>query len=170
MSRYLALLGRAKQEEALEVRAVAPGVYDVLVRGTWRRVDAFRHDSGTVSLLIDERSHSVQLDETGSEVKVNVGDSVFPVEVLDERRLRMRRAPARLAPDGRREILAPLPGRVAKVLRKVGDEVREGEGIVVVEALQMQNEMRSPKAGKVIEVLVAEGQTVDRGARLAAVE
>jgi len=170
VTRYVALLGRAKQEEALEVRPVAPGVYEVRVRGTWRRVDAFRHDSGTVSLLVDEQSHSVQLDEAGSEVKVNIGDSVFPVEILDERRLRMRRAPARLTPDGRQEVLSPLPGRVTRILKKPGDEVREGEGVVVVEALQMENEMRSPRAGTVVEVLVTEGQAVGRGERLAAVE
>jgi biotin carboxyl carrier protein len=63
-----------------------------------------------------------------------------------------------------------MPGKVVKVLVKVGDEVKEGQGLVVVEAMKMENELKSPKAGKVVEVLAKEGATVENNAKLVVVE
>ena len=63
-----------------------------------------------------------------------------------------------------------MPGKVVKIFVKVGDEVPEGHGLVVVEAMKMENELKSPRAGKVTEVLVKEGMTVDNGAPLVIVE
>jgi len=170
LTTYVALLDGGKREVGVEVRMLGPGLYEVVIGGRARRVDAFRHDSGTVSLLVDTASYSVQLDERGTEVRVHLGDSVFPVDILDERRLRMRRGTGKVTVDGRQSLAARLPGRVARVLRKVGDDVREGEGVVVLEAMNMENEVKSPKSGRVVEVLVVEGQTVEGGAKLAAVE
>ncbi len=170
MTTYVALLDGGKRTEKVEVRALGPGIYEVTVRGRTRRVDAFRHDYGTISLLVDTSSHSVQLDERGTEVRVHLRDSVFPVDILDERRLRMRSPARKAVVDGRRTLAARLPGKVAKILRKPGDDVAEGEGVIVIEALEMENAVRSPKSGKVVEVFVEEGQTVEGGARLATVE
>jgi len=167
---YVALLDSGKREAAVEVRPLGPGLYEVTVGGRTRRVDAFQHDSGTVSLIVDSASYSVQLDERGTEVRVHLSDSLFPLEILDERRLRMRRSPRRFRVDGRQILTAPLPGRVVRILRRVGDPVREGEGVVVLEAMMMENDMRSPKDGKVVELFVEEGQAVEGGARLASVE
>ncbi len=82
----------------------------------------------------------------------------------------MRRAAGRFTVEGRQVLASPMPGKVVRVLKKVGDAVSEGEGVVVVEAMKMENEIRSPKDGKVVEVLVREGQAVEGNARLAAVE
>jgi biotin carboxyl carrier protein len=82
----------------------------------------------------------------------------------------MRRAAARFTVEGRQTLTAPMPGRIVRVLVKAGDEVREGQGLVVVEAMKMENEMKSPKGGKVVEVLVSEGQTVEGNAKLCVVE
>jgi biotin carboxyl carrier protein len=170
MRSYVALLDGGKREETIRVSRLAPGVYEVELRGRTHRVDTFVHDFGTVSLLVDRRSWSVQLDERRSEVKVHVRDSVFPLEILDERRLRMRRAASRFTVEGRQTITAPMPGRIVKVLTKPGAEVKEGDGLVVIEAMKMENEMKAPKEGKVVELFVQEGQAVDGGARLAVVE
>ncbi len=169
MSRYVALLDGGRREEAVEVKQVGPGVYEVAVGGRVRTVDAFRQDSGTVSLLVDTASWSVQLDPAGAAVKVRIDDSLFELEILDERRLRMRRATA-FAAQGRQSVTAPMAGRVVKVLRRAGDEVRAGQAILVVEAMKMENEIRSPKDGKVTEVYVREGEAVEGGAQLAAIE
>jgi biotin carboxyl carrier protein len=170
MSTYVALLDGGKREETVEVRQLGPGAYEVRVGGRTHQVDAFQHDYGTVSLLVDTQSYSVQLDRTGTAVKVHVRDAVYPLEVLDERRLRMRRAAGRFTVEGRQTLRAPLPGKVVKVLARVGDEVREGQGLVVLEALEMENVMRSPRGGRLVELHVAEGQAVEGGAQLAAVE
>jgi biotin carboxyl carrier protein len=170
MSTYVALLQGGRREERVEVRRVAPGVYEVSLMGQAHRVDALRHDHGTLSLLVDTESYSVQIDERGTGAKVHLRDSVFPLEILDERRLRMRRAAGKFTVEGRQALASRLPARVVRLLRAPGDEVREGEGVVVVQLLGMENEIRSPKAGRVVEVFAREGQEVEGGAALATVE
>ena len=170
MNRYVALLDGGKREETIQVTQEAPGIYRVEIGGKEHRVDAFRHDHGTVSLLVDTESYSVQLDHREAEVKVHIRGSQYALEILDERRLRMRRAAGRFTVSGRQTLRAPMPGKVVKVLARAGDAVREGQGVIVIEAMKMENEMRSPKDGKIVELLVSEGQAVDGGARLAVVE
>jgi len=169
VSAYVALLPGGR-EERVEVRRLAPGAYEVALRGQVHRVDALRHDHGTLSILVDTESYAVMIDERGTGARVHLRDSVFPMEILDERRLRMRRAAGKFTVRGRQALRARLPARVLRVLRAPGDEVREGEGVVLVELLGMESEVRSPKAGRVVEVLAREGQEVEGGAALATVE
>jgi biotin carboxyl carrier protein len=168
--KYVALLGGGRREETIQVTQDAPGIYRVELAGKVHRVDVFRHDHGTVSLIVDTESYSVQLDRRATEVKVAIRGNQYPIEILDERRLRMRRAAGRFTAEGRQTITSPMPGKVVKVLARLGDAVREGQGVVVIEAMKMENEMKSPKDGKVVELNVVEGQAVDGGARLAVVE
>ena len=170
MSAYVALLDGGKREETIEVRQTGPGSFEVKLRGTVHVVDAFEHDYGTLSLIVDTASYTAMLDQRDVHVRVRVKDSVYPIEILDEKKLRMRRAAARFTVEGRQTLTAPMPGRIVRVLVKAGDEVREGQGLVVVEAMKMENEMKSPKGGKVVEVLVSEGQTVEGNAKLCVVE
>jgi biotin carboxyl carrier protein len=167
---YVALLDGGKREETLRVERVGPGVYEVTLRGATHRVDAFHHDHGTISLLVDAESYSVQLDERGNGMRVHLRDSVFPLEILDERRARMRRSPERLTADGRLTLSARLPGKVVGILRGPGDAVREGEGVLLIEAMGMENEVRSPKDGKVVEITIGVGQSIEAGATLAIVD
>jgi biotin carboxyl carrier protein len=119
---------------------------------------------------VDTASYSVQLDERGTGMRVHLRDSIYPLEILDERRLRMRRHPGKLTAEGRIPLVTRLPARVVGVLKGPGEAVREGDGVVVIEAMGMENEIRSPKDGKVVEVEVGVGQSVEGGATLATVE
>jgi biotin carboxyl carrier protein len=170
MSTYVALLDGGRREATVEVTSQGPGVYEVEIGGRVRRVDAFRHDYGTVSLLVDTQSYSVQLERGPTLVKVHLRDSVYPIEMLDQRRLRMRRASGRFTAGGKQIVASPMPGKVVKLLARVGDEVKQGQGLVVIEAMKMENELKSPRDGKVTELTVVEGQAVEAGARLAVVE
>lgn len=170
MTTYVALLDGGKREEQIEVTPAGPGVYEVRVGGEVHRVDAFQHDYGTLSLIVDTKSYSVQLDNRQTEMKVHIEDSIYSLEILDEKRLRMRRAAGKFTVEGKQILTAPMPGKVVKLLAQPGDEVKEGQGLVVVEAMKMENEMKSPKDGKVVEVHVREGQPVEGGAKLVAVE
>ncbi len=170
MSAYVALLDGGRREETVEVKSLEPGIYQVTLRGRTHRVDAFQHDSGTLSLLVDTRSHSATIDRRGTRLEVRLRDSAFSLEILDERRLRMRRAAGRFTVEGRRTLSSRLPGRVVRIAKNPGEPVREGEGVLVVEAMGMENEVPSPKDGTVLEVLVREGQAVEGGAALATVE
>ncbi len=167
---YVALL-EGGRERTVEVRpGPEAGLFEVRLGDVVHQVDAYRHDYGTLSLLVDGLSYSATLDERGPEVLVRVRDSVFRMEILDERRLRLRRAAAGFSAEGKQTVTAPMPGKVVKVLVGVGAEVEEGQPLVVMEAMKMENELRSPRAGKVVEVHVREGQTVERNAKLCAVE
>jgi biotin carboxyl carrier protein len=170
MTTYVALLDGGKREETIEVRQSAPGLYEVGLRGKLHVVDAFRHDHGTLSLIIDTASYSAMLDWRGTKVNVRLRHSIIPIEILDEKKLRLRRAVGKFSVEGKQNVTSPMPGKIVKVLVAVGDEVKEGQGLVVVEAMKMENEMRSPKDGKVVEVHVKEGQAVEGNTKLCAVE
>ncbi len=167
---YVALLDGGKREQTVRVTPLGPGLYEVRIGEQVHRVDAYRHDHGTLSLLVDGASYSATLDERGAKVHVRLDGSVFPVEILDERRLRLRRAAGRFTVEGKQTVTAPMPGKVVKVLAALGAQVKEGQGLVVIEAMKMENELKSPKDGKLVELHVREGQTVEGNAKLCAVE
>ncbi len=170
MTTYVALLDGGRREEAVEVKRLSPGLYEVRLRGEVHIVDAFRHDYGTLSLIVDTASYSAMLDWRGTKVNVRLRHSTLPLELLDEKKLRLRRAAGRFSAEGRQLVTSPMPGKIVKVLVAAGDEVKQGQGLVVVEAMKMENELRSPKDGKVVELLVVEGQAVEANAKLCAVE
>jgi biotin carboxyl carrier protein len=97
---------------------------------------------------------------------VLVDGQVHALELLDERKLRMRRAGGKFSLEGPQRIDAPMPGKIVRVLVKQGEAVAEGQGLVVVEAMKMENELKSPKAGTVAELHAVEGAAVESGAKL----
>jgi biotin carboxyl carrier protein len=167
---YVALLDGGAREERVEVVRTGPGTYEVRLRGAVHAVDAFRHDHGTLSLLVDGESFAATLDERGGRVHVRVRGSVHPVEILSEAKLRLRRAPGKLTLTGKQTVIAPVACQVVKVLARPGDPVRAGDPVVVVAAMGMENALASPRDGRVAELHVAEGQAVEGNARLFAVD
>jgi len=111
VSAYVALLDGGAREERIEVTRTGPGTYEVRLRGKVHAVDAFRHDHGTLSLLVDGESYAATLDERGAKVHVRVRGSVHPVELLSERRLRLRRAPGTLTLPGKATVGSLPAGR-----------------------------------------------------------
>lgn len=101
--------------------------------------------------------------------EVHVNGQRISVAIQDPKRLSQNAGAAGQA-GGRATLTSPMPGKVVRVLCAVGDEVNEGQGILVVEAMKMQNEVQAPKAGKVTDLKVTEGQTVNAGDVLAVVE
>jgi len=107
--------------------------------------------------------------ESGSQVEVTVGSTRYSITLTDPKRLRSANAGDKHA-GGAVRILAPMPGKVVRVLVEAGAQVAAGEGIVVVEAMKMQNEMKSPRAGTVTGLNVQVGATVNGGDVLAVIE
>lgn len=103
----------------------------------------------------------------GGSLRVEIGGHLFTTRIIDRRR---RRAATEHGIEGRQNLIAPMPGKVVRVLLSPGEDVALGQGVVVVEAMKMQNEIKSPKSGRVIEVRVAEGATVNANQVLAVVE
>jgi len=107
--------------------------------------------------------------ESGKSMGVIVGAAQYSVTLIDPKRLRGASSAVAHADEAAR-IIAPMPGKVVRVLVNVGDQVEAGAGIVVVEAMKMQNEMKSPKTGTVIALNVDVGATVNASDVLAVVE
>lgn len=171
MSSYVALLDGGKREVPVQVRSLENGIYEVRTGNVLHVVDA--HDNGNyiLQMLVDGACRLAVFDRRAEgQLRVRVDDSTFTLEMLDERKLRLRRAAAKFTVEGKQFVTAAMPGKIVKVLVKVGDVVKEGQGLVVVEAMKMENEMKSPKDGKVVELDVKEGQAVEGNAKLCAVE
>ncbi len=122
-----------------------------------------------LSLIIGGVSYEVKRELTASEVHLWIGSARYLSKLRDPRSLHSRRSESGSA-EGAKKIVGPMPGKVVRVLVKEGTEVQAGQGVVVVEAMKMQNELKSPKQGIVRKVLVAEGANVNAGDVLMIVE
>jgi biotin carboxyl carrier protein len=149
---------------------VAAGVMECAVDGRAVSVDVRLLEPGVMSLLVtspdkQERQYRCVLDGDG----VVIGGRRYGFEVEDPRSLQGRRG-AGAGSEGPRPVKAPMPGRVVRLLVEAGEDVEEGQGVVVIEAMKMQNELKSPKAGRVVRVGVVVGETVGSGDVLVVVE
>ena len=144
------------------------GRYTVTIDGKPLEVDLFDGGRDFVSLLIAGRSHEAGLERHASGFTVVLADDVVAVDLAEAAR---GEGPAhkRLA-SGPARVMAPMPGRVLRVQVSPGDDVPAGQGLVVVEAMKMENELKAPRAGRVLEVAVREGQAVETGALLVVLE
>jgi biotin carboxyl carrier protein len=129
--------------------------------------DAVRISSNSYSMLIGGRSIEVAVEKTHAGLLVRAGGREFQIEIIDPRSWRRARGGG-IELEGRQQLVAPMPGKIVRVLVKAGEQVTAGQGLLVIEAMKMQNEVRSPKSGTV-EKLAAEGQTVNAGEVLAVV-
>jgi biotin carboxyl carrier protein len=168
--RYFTKQQGQKEAVPVDLEPLGNDQYKLTVNGRTYQVDALMLEHGTMTMLVDGQSYSVEFEENGDEVGVLLRGQVNRFDVADERRLRLRAATAGFTMEGKQVVTAPMPGKVVKVLVKVGDEVKEGQGLVVVEAMKMENELKSPKAGKVTELFAKEGIAVENNAKLVVVE
>ena len=154
----------------LEVESLGEGRYAVTLDGHTFELESLVLPHGAVSMIVEGQSFSVEFDEKGDEVGVLLRGQLTRFDVADERKLRLRAATAGFTVEGKQTITAPMPGKIVKVFVKVGDVVTEGQGVVVVEAMKMENELKSPKAGTITQIITKEGATVENGAPLVVVE
>jgi acetyl/propionyl-CoA carboxylase alpha subunit len=136
-----------------------------------RTVEAEVTEHGPHSLLIrlGERTFDVTFDAGGRTLLLDLGYRQVAVEILDPLRGPAAGTGSGMA-KGRQEVRASMPGKVVAVKVKVGDEVASGQGLIILEAMKMENEVTSPCAGKVVALGVEPGQAVESGSLLAAVE
>lgn len=126
-------------------------------------------ESGVYSMLRDGRSYEIVVREAADgTLDIHVNGRHYSARVRDPRRAGRRRGG--LALEGEQDVVAPMPGKVVRFLVAKSEEVRAGQGLVVVEAMKMQNEIKSPKTGKVVKIVAEEGATVNSGQVLLTVE
>src|SRR5579863_6562245 len=139
----------------------------VTIDGRLVEADAIRISRDAYSILLGGRSLEVTAEENSNGLLLRTNGREFQVEIFDPRSWRRGRG-AGIELEGRQQLVAPMPGKIVRVLVAAGQQVTAGQGLLVIEAMKMQNEVRSPKSGTV-EKLVGEGQTVNAGEVLAVV-
>lgn len=155
-------------EDQIELVSPAPECRFRLGEAPERAAQVEMPEPGVYSVLMDGRSYEARVEEHPGLLVVVIDGYRFEVDVRDPRRFR-RGAGGRGA-DGVQTISAPMPGKVVRVLIAAGDAVEAGQGLLVVEAMKMQNELKAPRAGKVLSVAAKEGATVTPGEVLATIE
>jgi biotin carboxyl carrier protein len=146
----------------------AEGLWSCRLDGHDVAIDAVLTRPDILSLRVGNLAYEVKSERVAGEWHLWVGSSRFAVEVRDPRSLRGR---TRAGDDhGPRKITASMPGKVVRLLVLEGEQVEPGQGVAVVEAMKMQNEIKSPKKGTVQKILVKEGAAVNAGDILAIVE
>ena len=152
-----------KVEDGRVAAEIAGRVYSLEVREPLPGGFLFFRDTEVHECLVSERAKSKE------EFDVSVRGRSYAVTIIDPKRLRSGQNSDR-HDHGVTKILAPMPGKVVRVQLEAGASVEKGVGIVVVEAMKMQNEMKSPRAGVVVSINVKPGDTVNAGDVLAVVE
>ncbi len=120
------------------------------------------HGDHSYSLLINGRSYTAVAATQGEHREVTVNGVSSDVAVEDEELARLRGQVKSKRRAGGEQIKAPMPGRIVSVSAAVGDTVETGQGVVVIEAMKMENELRAHAGGTVKEILAREGDTVDK--------
>lgn len=125
-------------------------------------------EPGVFLVLIGGRSYEARVEQTGACWTVSLDGRSIAVSVKDPRRWMKNSGGHHL--EGRQNLTASMPGRVVRLLVAVGDLVAPGQGVIIVEAMKMQNEIKVPKAGYIVSIPVREGDTVNAGEILVTIE
>jgi biotin carboxyl carrier protein len=165
--RFVATLDGA--EHQLEIEELDTHALRVKLGERQFDIDVHRVGHSSYSILVDNRSFDFEVIREGEELVVASRGGATRVTLVDAAR-RSRHPGARAKVVGKASLKAMMPGRVINVLVNVGDEVVAQQGLLVVEAMKMENELKAPKAGKVVEIKVKPGQTVEKGELLLVVE
>lgn len=152
------------------LRETGEGQYEITLDGQTVHVDAVKSGRTIYSIIEKGRQFEAMVDEQGEHgFDVLVSGRVYHLEAVDER-TKLLAGSGQSVASGKQTVAADMPGKIVKLYRSVGDAVREGDGVVIVEAMKMENEIPSPIDGIITEVAVREGQTVEAGAPLFVVE
>ena len=150
-------------EQPIEIQAAAPDYRFRLGDDRERTANVETPEPGVYSVLLDGRMYDARVEETPAGLVVVIDGYRFEIEVRDPRR--WSRKDAAHGVEG-----VQTPGKVVRVLVAAGDTVEAGQGLLVVEAMKMQNEMKASRAGRILSVTVKEGATVAAGEVLATIE
>jgi biotin carboxyl carrier protein len=165
---FIAKLG--EQSYRVEIDEIGKSLYRVAIDGNEFLVDGKKTGRTNYSLIVDNRSFEIEVDNAGDEYRVLVDGRNYHVQLVDERRVRMGGGQSDIQLQGRQKVSVPMPGKVIEVLVSEGDSVERGQGLVIVEAMKMENEVRSPIAGEVKDIKVKPGDAVEGGTVLVIVE
>ena len=155
-------------EVSIEILAPPPQCRFCFSDQAAREADVAVPEPGVYSILMEGRSYEARVEETVAGLVVVTDGYRFEIEVRDPRR--WTRKSGRASGHGVQHLTAPMPGKLVRVLVATGEKVEAGQGLMVVEAMKMQNEIKAPRAGQVVSIPAKEGATVTAGEVLATID
>jgi biotin carboxyl carrier protein len=166
--------GKSHKVEVESVAATPPSsngelAYRVRLDGREITVSCVPISAGSLSLIVNGESFDVACERVGERLQVSVRGAIYESIVSDPRSLRSQKRSG-LADSGEQKLTASMPGKVIRIIASVGDQITAGQGILIIEAMKMQNEVRSPKDGQLKKLLVRQGANVVAGEVLAIIE
>lgn len=167
---YVAFFGEEQKE--VSIKEIAANLFEIVIGEERLEVDAHVIGDTTLNMLVAGQGYQVQSEKLaeGGENFLVRGKQV-QVEMLDMRKVSLRKAMAASGGlDGPVTVKSPMPGKVVAYLVQPGDEVKKGQGVVVVEAMKMENELKAPKDGTIQEIFSNVGEAVESGAPLCVIE
>jgi len=167
-TQYHATIDGIEHELAIEELADA-GAFEINLGGKKIKADLRQVGPTSFSIVVGNRSFDLDVIRQGDEFVISSRAGATRLTLEDARR-RLTRSRGSREVSGKVQMRAMMPGRVLSVLVQVGDPVEAQQGVLVIEAMKMENELKSPKAGKVVEVKVVAGQTVEKGELLIVIE
>jgi biotin carboxyl carrier protein len=157
--RYLTIIN----DKQFEIEILRDG--SVMVDGVRVEVDFLELEENLHSMIQDTRSVEIAIEEHGGKYEVQMDGRLYEATVLDQRALLMAQRKGGIGA-GSGEVHAPMPGLIVDILVKTGDAVEQGQTVIILESMKMQNELKAPRAGKIGTVAVQPRQTVDKGTLL----
>ncbi len=164
---YIATIG--EKEVRVSVEEAGAGQYRVSIDGQNHLVDAQQVMPRLWNILYGAVSHEVDVQKRDDDFEVLIEGDCYKFTLMNEQRRTVMRAAGKGAA-GKAMVTSPMPGKVVKLLVIEGEEVKTDQGVIVVEAMKMENELKSAVSGKVKEIFVKEGEIVESGAKLLLVE
>jgi biotin carboxyl carrier protein len=157
--KYLTIINNQQFEVEIQ------GDGSVTINGQPHEIDFLQIGPSRYSIIKDFKSLELVIEDNQDGYDILLNGRRYSGHVLDERALLManRRGGFKAASG---ELHSPMPGLIVQINVKPGDAVTEGQTIVILESMKMQNELKAPRSGTVENILVAQGQTVDKGALL----
>jgi biotin carboxyl carrier protein len=153
----------------INIQRIGPSEFEIRIGNDREVIDAREVAPNTYSIIINGRSFEMSAGSADGELIVRFGGREFHVSICDPRAWRRRRSSV-FAGGGQQQITAPMPGKIVRILVSAGDQVEANQGLLVVEAMKMQNEIRSSTSGKVAGIFVHEGEAVAAGEPLLSIE
>ncbi len=159
-----------KVEYKVHVKDIEADKFEVIIDDKSYIVDTQLTETSVYSLIVNGKSYETDVDYHDGVYHILTEGDLFKIEIMDELKKKMLERRGGGAAEGKQVIKSEMPGAIIDVKVNVGDEVKEGDVLLILEAMKMQNEIRAPKDGEVKEVFVKAGDNVEADAKMVVVE
>lgn len=168
-TKYYAIPEGYDKESVVQIKCVGANSFILSVDGKDIEVDFQRTGHNLYSIIIDNKSYEIDIHNSHESYDVLVNGDYFKIDILDELKKVLRDRVSK-GLQGRQVIAAQMPGIVTQVMVEEGQEVEEGQPLLILVAMKMENQIKAPKAGIVQNIYVEANQTVAIGDKLAVIE